>query len=158
MMMCKLFQNVPEEGEGTKKIKISGPELVFGFLLHFVNLLIGITVFALLVKFDPEYASTIEKVRAASGFSVSKMIYFVCPGAFLLLLLLLSALSKLAYHAFAEPWGQMSSSEKWTFQQCVPRPKSEIVSKDILAECDECEPVVHAGEQKNWDDEFDRMG
>ena len=68
---------MPEEGEATKKIKISGPELVFGFLLRFANLLIGITVFALLVKFDPEYASTIEKVRAASGFSVSKMIYIV---------------------------------------------------------------------------------
>ena len=133
-----------------KKIKISGPELLFGFLLYFVNLLIGITVFALLVKFDPEYASTIEKVRAASGFSVSNMIYFVCPGA-----LLLSALSKLAYHAFAEPWGPMSSSEKWTLWQCVPRPKSEIVSKDILAEC---QPAVCAGDQKNWDDEFDRTG
>ena len=144
---------MPEEGEATKKIKISGPELVFGFLLRFANLLIGITVFALLVKFDPEYASTIEKVREASGLSVSNMIYFVCPGA-----LLLSALSKLAYHAFAEPWGAMSSSEKWTFRQCIPKPKSEIVSTDILAECDECEPAVYAGDQKNWEDEFDRMG
>ena len=153
MMMCTLFQNVPEEGEGTKKIKISGPELVFGFLLHFANLLIGITVFALLVKFDGEYAVTIEKVRKASGLSVSEMIYFVCPGA-----LLLSALSKLAYHAFAEPWGAMSSSEKWTFRQCVPKPKNEIVSKDILAECVECEPAVFAGDEKKWEGEFERMG
>lgn len=153
MMICKRFQNPAEEAEGTKKIKISGPELAFGFLLRLTNLLIGITVFALLVKFDPEYASTIEKVRAASGFSVSKMIYLACPAA-----LLLSALSKLAYHAFAEPWGAMSSSEKWTFQQCVPKPKSKIVSKDILDEFDFEEPAVHAGDETNWQDEYDRMG
>ena len=146
---------MPEEDKGTKKIKISGPELVFGFLLRLANLIIGITVFAILIKFDPEYAHTIRKVRAASGFSVSKMIYFVCPGA-----LLLSALFKLAYHAFADPWGAMSSSEKWTFWQCIPKPKSEIVSKDILAENEEFnfqETAVYAGDQ-NWENEFDRMG
>ena len=94
-------------------------------------------------------------MREASGFSVSKMIYFVCPGA-----LLLSALFKLAYHAFAEPWGTMSNTEKWTFWQCVPKPKSEIVCKDILAENEEFDfqtTAVYAGDP-NWENEFDRMG
>ena len=63
----------------------------------------------------------------ASGFPLSEMIYFVCPGA-----LLLSALFNLAYHAWAEPWGAMGSSEKWTLQQRIPKPKSNIITKVIL--------------------------
>ena len=151
---------MPEEGEGTKKIKISGPELVFGFLLHFANLLIGITVFALLIHLDPQYATTIEKVRAASGFPMSEMIYIVCPATLLLSGLLLSA-----FHGWAEPWKAMGSSEKWTLQQCVPKPKSKIISKAILLP-DVQEPGVHAGDRAEVDrrppsddeDEYDYMG
>ena len=79
---------MPEEDQATwlttKKIKISGPELFFAYILRLANLLIGIIIFALLVQFDSSYASTIEKVRAASGFSMPQMIYFVCPGALFL--------------------------------------------------------------------------
>merc|ERR1719222_224844 len=85
MLTCKSFQNSSEEvadtGQLTRKIKISGPELIFDYLLHLANLIFGITVFTLLIHFDQEYASTIEKVKAASGFSMSTMIYFVCPAA-----------------------------------------------------------------------------
>ena len=30
----------------------------------------------------------------------------------------------------------MSSSEKWTFQQCVPKPMSKIISEEILISSD----------------------
>ena len=129
MLTCKSFQNSPQEVAGTglrRQIKISGPELIFYYLLHLANLILGMTVFALLIHFDQKYASTIEKVRAASGFSMSALIFHVCPAA-----LLLSAFTKLAYHRWAEPWKKMGSSEKWTAQQCLPKPKSKIVSKKI---------------------------
>ena len=129
-MTSKSFQKSSEE----IKIKISGPELVFGYLLRLANLLLGITVFTLLIHFDQEYASTIEKVRAASGFSMSVMIYLVCPAA-----LLFSAVSKLAYHTWADPWRKMGSSEKWTAQQFIPKPKSKIISKIQDADIPECE-------------------
>ena len=129
MLTCKSFQNSPQEVAGTgltRQIKISGPELIFYYLLHLANLILGMTVFTLLIHFDQEYARTIEKVRAASGFSMSAMIFHVCPAA-----LLISGLSKLAYHRWAEPWKKMGSSEKWTDHQCLPKPKSKIVSKMI---------------------------
>ena len=130
MLTCKSFQNSSEEvadtGQLTRKIKISGPELIFDYLLHLANLIFGITVFTLLIHFDQEYASTIEKVRAASGFSMSTIIYFVCPAA-----LVQSALIKLVYHTWAEPWKKMGLSAKWTSQQFVPQPKSKIIPKEI---------------------------
>ena len=130
MLTCKSFQNSSEEvadtGQLTRKIKISGPELIFDYLLHLANLIFGITVFTLLIHFDQEYASTIEKVKAASGFSMSTMIYFVCPAA-----LVQSALIKLVYHTWAEPWKKMGFSAKWTSQQFVPKPKSKIIPKEI---------------------------
>ena len=131
MLTCKSFQNSSEEvadtGQLTRKIKISGPELIFDYLLHLANLIFGITVFTLLIHFDQEYASTIEKVRAASGFSMSTMIYFVCPAA-----LVQSALIKLVYHTWAEPWKKMGFSAKWTSQQFVPKPKSKIIQAPEL--------------------------
>ena len=126
MLTCKSFQNSPQRTRLTRQIKISGPELIFYYLLHLANLILGMTVFALLIQFDQEYASTIEKVRVASGFSMSALIFHVCPAA-----LLLSAITKLAYQRWAEPWKKMGSSEKWTARQCLPKPKSKIVSKKI---------------------------
>ena len=130
MLTSKSFQNSPEEVADTgltRNIKISGPELIFDYLLHLANLIFGITVFTLLIHFDQEYASTIEKVRAASGFSMSTMIYFVCPAA-----LVQSALIKLVYHTWTEPWKKMGLSAKWTSQQFVPKPKSKIIQAPEL--------------------------
>ena len=162
--MCnELFQNSADEVEGaglTEKIKISGPELFFLYLLRLANVLIGITVFALLMHLDPVYATTMEKVRAASGFPMSEMIYIVCPATLLLSGLLLSA-----FHSCAEPWRAMGSSEKWTLQQFVPKPKSKIISKEIPTP-DVQEPGVHAGDQaevnrrpvSEYEGEYDYMG
>ena len=64
-------------------------------------------VFTILMHNIPEYAQTIEKVKAASGFPMSDMIYLVCPAAFLL-----SVISKTLYHATSEPWRVAGSGLK----------------------------------------------
>ena len=107
-------------------MKIAVPELVFAFLLHIANLLIGIVVFTILMETSPEYASTMMKVEKASGFSMSTTIYLVCP-----ISMLLSGLVKISYHATSERWKEIGSTEKWTGQQCVPKPRSEIINKEI---------------------------
>ena len=58
---------------------------------------------------------------------MSTMIYFVCPAA-----LVQSALIKLVYHTWAEPWKKMGLSAKWTSQQFVPKPKSKIIQAPEL--------------------------
>ena len=160
------FQPTSEDlgGESfTEKIKTSGPELLFGYLLRLVNLLVGIVVFTVLMQLDSKYADTIEKVRAASGFSISQMIYFVCPAA-----LLLSGLLNIAYHAFAEPWRAMGISEKWTLRQLVPKPKGKIITKTFSTIDHDDEPEVQdeqgagAGpndttEYENWEEDYDQM-
>ena len=160
------FQPTSEDlgGESfTEKIKTSGPELLFGYLLRLVNLLVGIVVFTVLMQLDSKYAETIEKVRAASGFSISQMIYFVCPAA-----LLLSGLLNIAYHAFAEPWRAMGISEKWTLRQLVPKPKGKIITKTFSTIDHDDEPEVQdeqgagAGandttEYENWEEDYDQM-
>ena len=86
---------------------------------------------------------------------MSEMVYFVCPATLLLSGLLLSA-----FHSCAEPWKAIGSSEKWTLQQFVPKPKSKIISKEIPV------PDVHAGNQaevnrrplSEYEDEYDYMG
>ena len=83
-------------------------------------------VFTILMHNIPEYAQTIEKVKAASGFPMSDMIYLVCPAAFLL-----SVISKTLYHATSEPWRVAGSGLKWTKQQLVPKPRSDIIEKEI---------------------------
>ena len=108
------------------RMKIAGPELVFAFLLHIVNLLIGIVVFTILMETSPEYASTMMKVEKASGFSMSTTIYLVCP-----ISMLLSGLVKISYHATSERWKEIGSTEKWTWKQCVPKPRTEIALKKV---------------------------
>ena len=152
---------MPEEGANGRleeRIKISGPEFLFGHLLHLANLLVGIVTFAILMQSDPKYASTIEKVKRASGFSMFEMINYACPGA-----LLLSGLLNLAHHALAEPWRPMNISEKWTLKQCVPQPKSRIVSRDVLvsnvsvAESSNGSEAGPSSEYENWEEDYDQM-
>ena len=83
-------------------------------------------MFAILINFDVEYANTIEKVKTASGFPMALMIYYVCPAAFIV-----GGLLKTLYHTCAEPWKEIGGTEKWTGQQFVPKPRSEIVNKEI---------------------------
>ena len=78
------------------------------------------------MNFDVEYAITIEKVENASRFSMPLMVYYVCPAAFIL-----GGLTKTLYHTCAEQWKLVGSTEKWTGQQCVPKPRSEIINKEI---------------------------
>ena len=114
------------ENEIMSRMKIAGPELVFAFLLHSVNLLFGIVVFTILMETSPEYASTMMKVEKASGFSMSTMIYLICP-----ISLLLSGLVKISFHATSERWKEIGSSEKWSWKQCVPKSRSEIALKKV---------------------------
>ena len=115
-----------EEEKVTAKIKISGPEQIFAYTIHFINLITGILVFTILMQTVPEYAKTISKVEAASGFPMSMMIYFVCPVAFLL-----GALSKLVYHTTSEPWKVAGGGMKWTRHQFLPKPRSDFVEEEI---------------------------
>ena len=121
------------ENEIMSRIKIAGPELIFAFLLHIVNLLFGIVVYTILMETSPEYASTMMKVEKASGFSMSTMIYLICP-----ISLLLSGLAKTSYHATSERWKEIGSSEKWSWKQCVPKPRNEIALKKVTFQ----EPVT----------------
>ena len=115
-----------EEEKVTAKIKISGPEQIFAYTIHFINLNTGILVFTILMQTVPEYAKTIRKVEAASGFPMSMMINFVCPVAFLL-----GALSKLVYHTTSEPWKVAGGGMKWTRHQFLPKPRSDFVEEEI---------------------------
>ena len=108
------------------RVKIAGPEILFGYLLHFVNIVCGVIVFTVFMETSPEYARTMAKIEKASGFSMSLMIYLVCP-----LSLLLSALAKLTYHSTSERWKEIGSSKKWTSKQFLPRPKNEIVLEKV---------------------------
>ena len=110
----------------TARIKISGPEQFYAFLLQLGNLLLGITIFTILMAAVPSYAEKMVKVEAASGLSMSVMVYVVGPTA-----LLISALAKVAFHATSETWKTLGSQEKWTKQQFVPKPKSEIKLRRI---------------------------
>ena len=114
------------ENEIMSRIKIAGPELLFAFLLHIVNLFCGIVVFTILMETSPEYASTMMKVEKASGLSMSMMIYLVCP-----ISLLLSALVKITFHCTSERWKEIGSTEKWNWKQCVPKPRSEIALRKV---------------------------
>ena len=107
-------------------MKIAGPELIFAYLLHIVNLLFGVVTYTILMETSPEYASTMMKVENASGFSMSMMIYLVCP-----ISLLLSALVKVTYHATSETWKEIGSTEKWSWKQCIPKPRNEIALKKV---------------------------
>ena len=78
-------------------VKIAGPEILFAYLLHIVNVVCGVVVFTVFMETSPEYASTMAKIERASGFSMSSTIYLVCP-----LSLLLSALTRLVYHSTSE--------------------------------------------------------
>ena len=116
-----------EEEKVTAKIKISGPEQIFAYTIHLINLVTGIVVFAILMHTVPEYAETIRKVEAASGFPMSVMINIVCPAAFLL-----SVLSKIVYHVTSEPWKVAGGGLKWTKHQLIPKPRSDFVEEEIL--------------------------
>ena len=111
------------------RTKIAGPELFFAYLLHSLNCLVGVVVYTILLETSPEYASTMVKVGNASGFSMSTMIYLVCPVS-----LLLSALAKLTYHSTSERWKEIGSTEKWSWKQCVPKPRNEIALKKVTFE------------------------
>ena len=116
-----------EEEKVTAKIKISGPEQIFAYTIHLINLVAGIVVFAILMHTGPEYAETIRKVEAASGFPMSVMINIVSPAAFLL-----SVLSKIVYHVTSEPWKVAGGGLKWTRHQLIPKPRSDFVEEEIL--------------------------
>ena len=83
-------------------------------------------MFTVFMETSPEYARTMAKIEKASRFSMSLMIYLVCP-----LSLLLSALAKLTYHSTSERWKEIGSSKKWTSKQFLPRPKNEIVLEKV---------------------------
>ena len=74
----------------------------------------------------PEYADTIGKVQAASGFSMPIMIYYVCPVAFIL-----SLVAKILFHTTSETWKVAGSGMKWTKKQLDLKPTSEIVQEKI---------------------------
>ena len=63
-----------EQEKVAAKIKISGPEQIFAFLIDFINLITGLQRMRNVL----EYAEAIRKVEAASGFPMSKMIYLTC--------------------------------------------------------------------------------
>ena len=146
------FQEEEElaENEIRLRIKIAGPEILFCYLLHSVNIVCGVIVFTVFMETSPEYARTMAKIEKASRFSMSLMIYLVCP-----LSLLLSALARLAYHSTSERWKEVGSSKKWTSEQFVPKPRSEIfvekmtfqeaptAPKDITAEFGEILETIH---------------
>ena len=117
------------ENEFMSRTKIAGPELIFAYLLYSFNLLVGVVVYTILLETSPEYASTMTKVGDASGFSMSTMIYLGCPVS-----LLLSALAKLTYHSTSERWKEIGSTEKWSWDQCVPKPRNEIALKKVTFE------------------------
>ena len=79
------------------RIKISGPEQFFCYILHLTNLLFGIIVFSILTEMDPSFTVKMKKVEEASGVSMSVMIYVVGPAA-----LVLSGLLKVLFHATSE--------------------------------------------------------
>ena len=108
------------------RIKISGPEQTFYYLLHLTNLLVGIITFYVLRQTLPSYAATMAKVEAASGVSIEVMIYVVAPT-----MLVLSALSKILYHKTCETWKEVDSGEKGTRRQFVPKPKGMIKLKTM---------------------------
>ena len=115
-----------EDNKFTARIKISGPEQFFCYILHLANLLLGIAVFSILTAMVPSYVDKMTKVDSAAGISMAAMIYAVGPTT-----LALSALSKLLYHATAETWKIVEGGEKWTRQQFIPKPKGKIKLKQI---------------------------
>ena len=115
-----------EDSKFTARIKISGPEQFFCYILHLANLLLGIAVFSILTAMVPSYVDKMTKVDSAAGISMAVMIYAVGPTS-----LALSALSKLLYHATAETWKIVEGGEKWTRQQFIPNPKGKITLKQI---------------------------
>ena len=60
------------------RINISGSEFIFVFLPYLVNLLLGTSLFVILVNFHAEYAKTIDKVKSACGFSLRLAISRIC--------------------------------------------------------------------------------
>ena len=83
-------------------------------------------MFSILTEMDPSYAVKMKKVEAASGVSMSVMIYVVGPTA-----LMLSGLFKVLFHATSETWKMVEGGEKWTGQQFVPKPKGKIKLKTM---------------------------
>ena len=96
-----MYQGTTDESQSgfTARIKISGPEQIYSYLVQLVNLLVCMIVFTVLMATDPSYKSKMAKVEAASGLSMSVFIYIVAPSV-----LLLSALTKLLFHATSEPF------------------------------------------------------
>ena len=131
-----LSQDAEKEADNkfTARIKISGPEQFFSYILHLVNLLIGIAVFTILTEMVPSYAAKMKKVEAASGVSMAMMIYVVGPTA-----LGLSSAAKVLYHSTSETWKTVEGGEKWTGQQFIPNPKGKIKLKKMTIP--EAEPV-----------------
>ena len=66
------------------------------------------------------------KVEAASGLSMSVFKNIVAPSV-----LLLSALTKLLFHATSEPFKTTLAQRKWEKQQFLPRPKNKIKLRKI---------------------------
>ena len=110
----------------TARIKISGPEQIYSYLVQLVNLLVCMIVFTVLMATDPSYKDKMAKVEAASGLSMSVFIYIVAPSV-----LLLSALTKLLFHATSEPFKTTLAQRKWEKQQFLPRPKNKIKLRKI---------------------------
>ena len=123
------FSQAAKDGQGNKftaRIKISGPEQTFYYLLRLTNLLIGIVTFSVLRQSVPSYADTMAKVESASGVSIEVMIYVVAPT-----MLVLSALSRILYHKACETWKEVDSVEKGTRRQFIPKPKGMIKLKTM---------------------------
>ena len=125
------MQKASDDTEGPKeavtaRIKISGPEQSFAYILHLCNYIVGAVAFTLLMHNFPQYAEAIKKVEDASGFSMPTMIYYVCPAAFLL-----GIITKITYHSTSETWKVIGSKKKWTKQQLAPKPRSDFVLEEI---------------------------
>ena len=93
------------QGETTTsvRVKMSGGELSFSYLLHGIALLVGIMAFTLL-NLDTEYGKKIAKLEEVSTVSMQIMVYMVCPISFLL-----SMLSQMVYRQFFDPWRSLRS-------------------------------------------------
>ena len=114
--------NTREETTTSVRVKMSGGELSFSYLLHGIALLLGIMAFTLL-NLDSEYGKKMAKLEEVSTISMQFMVYMVCPVAFLL-----SMLSQMIYRRFFDSWRSLRNRIRpgccviASCQDCTARP------------------------------------
>ena len=112
----------------TRRVKVSGNELVFCFLFHLFILTLGAVSLAVL-NLDPTYAERMKKLEEVSTISMATMMYTACP-----LTLLISVASQVVYRLHCDPWKPIrirSGCCPGSCSDCKPLPKSEIVQTTI---------------------------